>query len=331
VSGFRLALDDVRRAQATLRPHLRPTPLRRSLVEAGGAELLLKLECWQPTGSFKVRGATNVLASLGEDERRRGVVAASAGNHALGVAFAAERLGGRLRATLFVPRTAPRSKVAKLQRFPVEVREGGDTYDDAVAAAQAFERETGAVFVHAFEDARTAAGQGTIGLELLDERPDLAAVVIPVGGGGLLAGVATAVKALAPDARVVAVQPEASPALRESLRLGRALLAYPAGPTLADGLAGGIGEVAFEHRDLVDEVVTVSEAEIEDAIVALVASDQVVAEASGAVGVAAVRAGRVAAAARGPVAAIVTGGNLDAPVLARLLAGRFGAPAGPGA
>ena len=331
MSGFRLALDDLRRAQATLRPHLRPTPLRRSLVEARGAELLLKLECWQPTGSFKVRGATNVLASLGEDERRRGVVAASAGNHALGVAFAAERLGGRLRATLFVPRTAPRSKVAKLGRFPVEVRERGDTYDDAVAAAQAFERETGAVFVHAFEDARTAAGQGTIGLELLEERPDLAAVVIPVGGGGLLAGVATAVKALAPDARVVAVQPEASPALRESLRLGRALLAYPAGPTLADGLAGGIGEVAFAHRDLVDEVVTVSEAEIEDAIVALVASDQVVAEASGAVGVAAVRAGRVAAAARGPVAAIVTGGNLDAPVLARLLAGRFGAPAGPGA
>ena len=130
-------------------------------------------------------------------------------------------------------------------------------------------------------------------------------------------------KALAPGVRIVAVQPEASPALRESIRLGRPLLTYPAAPTLADGLSGGIGHVAFDHRDLVDEIVTVSEPEIEDAIVALVASDQVVAEASGAVGVAALRAGRVAAAARGPVAVVVTGGNLDAPVLARLMAARY--------
>jgi threonine dehydratase len=331
VSGFRVSLDDVRRAEGVLRPHLRPTPLRRSFVEAAGvSELLLKLECWQPTGSFKVRGATNLMASLDENARRHGVVAASAGNHALGVAFAAERLGAGVRTTLFVPRTAPRSKVAKLGRFPVELREAGDTYDDAVEAAEAFERETGAVFVHAFEDARTAAGQGTIGLELLAERPDVAAVVVPVGGGGLIAGVATAVKALAPGIRVVAVQPDASPALRESVRLGRPLLTYPAGPTLADGLSGGIGHVAFDHRDLVDEIVTVSEGEIEEAIVALVAADQVVAEASGAVGVAAVRAGRVAADARGPVAVIVTGGNLDAPVLARLVTARYRPTPGTG-
>ena len=324
MSGFRLRLDDVRRAQAALRPHLRPTPLRRSQVAPPeGPELLLKLECWQPTGSFKVRGAMSLMATLTDAERRRGVVAASAGNHALGVALAAERLGGALRATLFVPRTAPRSKVDKLRRFPVEVREEGETYDDAVFAAQAFERETGAVFVHAFEDARTAAGQGTAGLEVIEERQDVAAVLVPVGGGGLLAGVATAVKALAPDVRIVAVQPEASPALRESMRLGRPLLTYPAGPTLADGLAGGIGDVAFDHRDLVDEVVTVTEAEIEDAIVALVARDQVVAEASGAVGVAAVMAGKAKAADRGPAVAIVTGGNVDAPVLARLLAARY--------
>jgi threonine dehydratase len=327
VSGFRLSLDDLYAARAALHPHLRPTPLRRSLVDVPtGGDLLLKLECWQPTGSFKVRGATNLLASLDEDERRRGVVAASAGNHALGVAFAAERLAGHVRATLFVPRTAPRSKIAKLRRFPVEVREAGETYDDAVLAAEAFARETGAVPVHAFEDVRTAAGQGTIGLELLAERPDLAAVVVPVGGGGLLAGVATAVKSLAPQVRVVAVQPEASPAFRESIRLGRALLTFPAGPTLADGLAGGIGHVAFDHRDLVDEVVTVTESEIEDAIVALVASDQVVAEASGAVGVAAACSGRIAAAGLGPLAVIVTGANLDAPILARLLAARYGAP-----
>jgi threonine dehydratase len=322
----RLSLADVESARASLAGHLRPTPLRPSLA-APGEDLLLKLECWQPTGSFKVRGAVHLLASLGEDERRHGVVAASAGNHALGVAFAASRLAGAVRATLFVPCTAPRAKVDKLRRFPVEVRETGETYDDAAEAAHAFERETGATFVHAYEDSRTAAGQGTVGLEILDECPEAGTVLVPVGGGGLLAGLAVAVKSRSPDVRVVAVQPEASPALRESLRLGRPLLTYPAGPTMADGLAGGIGRIAFDHRDLVDEVVTVSEEEIADAMVALLAADQVVAEGSGAVGLAALRAGRVKGAGRGPVVAVITGGNLDAAVLFRLLAARYG-PAG---
>ena len=319
--SLRLSLGDVESAHAVLARHLRPTPLRPSLT-VRQADLMLKLECWQPTGSFKVRGALYFLSALGDGERHRGVVAASAGNHALGVAFAASRLGGATHVTLFVPRTAPRTKVEKLHRFPVEVRETGGSYDDAVEEARAFERETGAVFVQAYEDLRIAAGQGTVGLEILDECPEVATVLVPVGGGGLIAGLAAAVKARAPDVRVVAVQPDASPALRESLRLGRPLLTFPAGPTLADGLSGGIGAIAFEHRDLVDEIVTVSEEEIEDAIVALVASDQVVAEGSGAVGVAALRAGKVASASRGPVVAVVTGGNLDARVLARLLASR---------
>jgi len=149
-------------------------------------------------------------------------------------------------------------------------------------------------------------------------------VLVPVGGGGLLAGLAVAVKSTVPRARVVAAQPEASPALRESLRLGRPLLTWPAGPTMADGLAGGIGRIAFDHRDLVDEVVTVSEDEIGDAMVALLDADQVVAEGSGAVGVAALRAGKVASRGRGPVVAVVTGGNVDAGVLAHLLAARYG-------
>jgi threonine dehydratase len=322
VSPDRLRLGEVEQARAVLGRYLPPTPLRESGA-APGVDLRLKLECWQPTGSFKVRGALHLLSTLTDEERRRGVVAASAGNHALGVAFAASRLGGAVRATLFVPRTAPRSKVDKLRRFPVEVQETGDTYDDAVEAARAFERETGAVYVHAYDDPRTAAGQGTVGLEVLDDCPEVSTVLVPVGGGGLMAGLATAVKARARDVRVVAVQPEASPALRESLRLGRALLTYPATPTLADGLSGGIGRIVFEHRDLLDEVVTVSEEEIEDAMVALLASDQVVAEASGAVGVAALRAGKVAGAGRGPAVAVVTGGNVDARVLEHLLARRF--------
>jgi threonine dehydratase len=224
--------------------------------------------------------------------------------------------------TLFVPRTAPRAKLEKLRRFPVEVREAGDTYDDAALAATAFQRETGATFAHAFDDVRTAAGQGTIGLEILDACPDVATIVVPVGGGGLIAGIATAVKARSPRVRIVAVQASASPSFAESLRLGRPLLTYAAGPTLADGIAGGIGEIAFDHRDLVDEVVNVTEEEIADAMVALLAADQVVAEAAGAVGVAALRSGKVAGADRGPAVAVITGANVDAGVLARLLAAR---------
>jgi threonine dehydratase len=317
----RLTVDDVTRAAAVLRPYLPPTPLRPSFALRAHGRAYLKLECWQPTGSFKVRGALNLLASISAEDRGRGVVAASAGNHALGVAYAAQAVGGGIHATLFVPESAPRAKVDKLRAFPVEVRQQGATYDDASALSHAHAAQTGAIYVHAYEDRLTAAGQGTVALELLEQAKDLAAVVVPVGGGGLISGMATVLKARARGVRVIAVQPEASPALRESLRLGRPLLEFPAGPTLADGLAGGIGEIAFAHRDLFDDVVVVPERDIEDAVVGLLADDQVVAEASGAIGVAAVRAGLVGA-REGPVAIVVTGANIDAAVLARLLAAR---------
>jgi threonine dehydratase len=319
--GEWLTLADVRAARERIRPHLPPTPLRPSLAAPStDIDLRLKLECWQPTGSFKVRGALSLMTALGESERRRGVVAASAGNHALGVAFAAQCLGGAIEATLFVPTTAPSAKTEKLRRYPVDVRQVGATYDDTVESAEAFEKETRATFVHAFEDPRTAAGQGTAGLEILEECPEVGTLLVPVGGGGLIVGLAVAAKALRPDVRIVAVQPEASPALRESLKLGRPLFTYPARPTLADGVAGGIGQSVFDHRDLIDEVVVVSEAEIEEAIVALVSTDQVVAEASGALGVAAVRSGRLQPGDNRPIVAVVTGANIDARVLARLLA-----------
>ncbi len=315
----RLTLADLERARATLRPHLAPTPVRRSHALRDRAAWL-KLECWQPTGSFKVRGALNLLAGLAAGERERGVVAASAGNHALGVAFAAQALGG-IPATLFVPASAPRSKLEKLRAFPVDVRLAGRTYDDAYAAARAHAQDSGATYVHAFDDPRTAAGQGTLALELLEQLPELGSLVVPVGGGGLIAGGAVALRALRPGVRLVAVQPEASPALRESLRAGRPLLEYPAGPTLADGLAGGIGELLWLHRELVDEVVEIPEGEIEEAIVALLADDQLVCEASGAIAAAALRGGRLAH-LPGPVVAVLTGANLDARVLSRLLAAR---------
>jgi threonine dehydratase len=315
-----LTIGEIEQARRVIAVHLRATPLRRSFALRDG-DGWLKLECWQPTGSFKVRGALNHLSALGEAERARGVVAASAGNHALGVAYAAERLGGRVPVTLFVPESAPRIKIEKLRSFPVTLRVAGATYDDAYDASMAHAASTGARYLHPFEDPLTAAGQGTLGLELLEELPELGAVVVPVGGGGLIASVAVAVKALSPAVRIVAVQPEASPSLRESLRRGEALHRYAAEPTLADGIAGGIGDIAFVHRALIDDVVTVSEAEIAEAIVALLQWDQVVAEGAGAVAAAAVLSGRVPSHGR-PVAVVVSGGNIDAGELARLLPGR---------
>jgi threonine dehydratase len=316
-----LSIEDVRRAAEPVGRHLRPTPLRRSYAVPGRDDVLLKLECWQPTGSFKVRGALARMALLTPEEKARGIVAASAGNHALGVAFAAQAQGG-IRATLFVPTSAPRAKVDKLRTFPVEVREVGADYDAAHHAAEEECARTGAVYVHAYDDPRTAAGQGTIGLELMAECPDVGTIVVPIGGGGLVTAIAIACKAIDPTVRVVGVQPEASPSFRESVRRGVALLEYPAGPTLADGIAGGIGEIVFAHRDLVDEDVLVSEGGIEDAMAALVAADQVVAEASGAVGIAALRAGSVRTVPGRPVAVVISGANVDARVLARVLNAR---------
>jgi threonine dehydratase len=313
-----LTADEIARARDRLLPYLPETPLRRSFaLRAHGG--WLKLECWQPTGSFKVRGALNHLLSLSEAERRRGVVAASAGNHALGLAWAAEVLGGAVPVTLFLPESAPRTKLAKLRAFPVTVRQVGATYEDSQEVALAHAEAEGARYVHAFEDPRTAAGQGVVGLEILEQLPAVRQIVVPVGGGGLIAAIAVAVKAKAPQVRIVAVQPEASPSLPESLARGQALLRYPAAPTLADGVSGGIGEIAFLHRALIDEVVLVPEPALEDAIVALLAEDQVVAEGAGALGAAALRCGRLSA-ADGPTAVIVTGGNIDVTALARLLA-----------
>ena len=322
MSAGRLALGDVEAAARVVGAVLPPTPLRASFAVDGGLDARLKLECWQPTGSFKVRGAVNALFSLSPDERARGVVAASAGNHALGLAFAAQALDLGVEVTLFVPESAPAAKVDKLRRFPVVVRQEGRDYDGAHERALEHAARSGARYVHAFEARATAAGQGTAALEILAQAPDLGTLLVPVGGGGLIAACATVMRARGRHVRVVAVQPEASPALAESIRQQRPLLEYPAGPTLADGLAGGIGEIAFDHRDLIDDVVMVSEDEISDAMVALLAQDQVVAEGSGAVGVAALRSGRVRPPDGRPVVVIVTGANVDARVLARLLAAR---------
>ena len=304
-------------ARDRLRSFLEPTPLRRSFALREHGAVWLKLECWQPTGSYKVRGALHFFDRLPPAATAAGVVAASAGNHALGLAYAALRSGFSGRLVVCVPGTAPRAKLERLAQFPVDVRVVGRSYDDAHLEAVRIAAASGARLADPVADPDIATGHGTLALEILEQQAEVDTVVVPVGGGALITGVATALKARRPRLRVVAVQTETYPALEESLAAGRAIVDYPYRPTLADGLAGGIGEMVFAHRALIDEVVTVSEEEIGAAMIALVAEEHVVAEGAGAVATAAVLAGKLRL--NGPTAVVVSGGNVDAGVLRRLL------------
>lgn len=306
-------LAQVWSAQARIRPFVMQTPLRRSgaLSQRLNTELFLKLENWQPTGSFKVRGAFNLLRQLSKSELARGLVAASAGNHGSAVGYAAQQLGIS-NTTIFVPGTTPRAKVDKMKRYGVDVREVGVTYDDAHHAAAEYERRQHATFVHAYDDARTVAGAGTVALEMLEQTQELDVVLIPVGGGGLISGIAVVLKAVAPQVRLVAVQPEASPALRDSLRDEMCYEEYAAGDTVCDGLAGGIGRIVYEvaRKKWIDEIVIVSEAAVRRAVADFAGDEQMIVEGSGAVGLAAVSEyPRLFVNQR--VALVVSGGNID--------------------
>ncbi len=316
-----ITLQEILQAQRTIRPFIFRTPLRDSflLSERVGASVFLKLENWQITGSFKLRGALSRMAQMTDAERARGIVTASAGNHALGVGYAARALDVSP-ATIFVPRTAPRAKIDKLRQFPVEVRAVGDSYENAHHAAEAYQRETGATFIHAYDDPRTVAGQGTIGLEILEDLPDVDTILVPVGGGGMITGIAVAVKSLASSVKIIAVQPTASPALRDSLRDGKCYEEYTAAPTICDGLAGGIGKMVFEaaQSKLIDDVVLVEEDETRAAVRALAETQQLIVEGSGAVGVAALLARKIDMGGK-RVVAVLSGGNIDLELLAGIL------------
>ena len=316
-----ITVQEILQAQRTIRPYLFRTPLRDAflLSERVGAAVFLKLENWQITGSFKLRGALNRMARLTEAERARGIVTASAGNHALGVGHAARALDISP-ATIFVPRTAPRAKIDKLRQFPVEARAVGETYADAHHAAETYQSETGATFIHAYDDPRTVAGQGTMGLEILEDLPAVDVVLVPVGGGGMITGIAVAVKSLAPSVKIIAVQPTASPALRDSLRDGKCYEEYAAAPTICDGLAGGIGKMVFEaaQNKLIDEVVLVEEEETRAAVRALAETQQLIVEGSGAVGIAALLARKIDLSGK-RVVVVLSGGNIDLKLLGEIL------------
>ena len=296
----------------------RRTPLEgsRPLSEAVGGPVHLKCENLQRAGSFKIRGAYNRMSRLSEEERGRGVVAASAGNHAQGVALAAQMLG--IRATVFMPEGATIPKLAATRGYGAEVRQTGTSIDDCLAEARVFEAETGAVLIHPFDHPDIVAGQATVGLEILEQCPDARTVVVCTGGGGLLAGIALAVKTQRPDIRVVGVQAETAAAYPASLAAHHPVtLASMA--TMADGIAvGRPGDVPFAMvEDLVDEIRTVSEESLSRALLMLLERAKLVVEPAGGAAVAAIMDEPTAF--EPPVVAVLSGGNIDSVLLLRVI------------
>ena len=302
--------DSIAAAYERLRDVVLRTPLRRSegLSEHVGGDVFLKLECEQRTGSFKVRGAFNALATATERERSRGVVASSAGNHGMGVAFAARHFG--VPATIFVPSSAPRVKKEGIAKLGASVDDSEPDYDAAMVRAKCEAAARGMLFVNPCIGDAVLAGQGTVALEILEEMPSLRALVVPVGGGGLLGGSASYVRARAPDVRILGAQSVETAAMSRSLAAGR-VVDIPVRFTLADGLAGQIDEEALAiGRASLDEIVTVEESAIAGAIRWLHAHEGIRVEGSGAVAVAALLEGRFTTLPT-PAVLVVSGGNID--------------------
>ena len=314
-----IGIEHIRAARARAAGIVKTTPLDLSTTFSTlcGCEIYLKLENLQKTGSFKVRGALNKVQLLAASARARGVITASAGNHAQGVAYAARMAG--VTATVVMPETAAFSKVEATGGYGARVVLTGPDYNEAFERAQTLAEEYGATFVHAFDDADVIAGQGTLGLELLEQLPDVDTVVVPVGGGGLLAGLISALRGAGSRARIIGVQAAGASSLKPSLSAG-ARVELDHVDTIADGLATrAIGMQPFEIiRSAVDAAVEVNDAEIAEAVLLLLERAKTVVEGAGAVGLAACLAGRIGAAGA-KVAVVISGGNIDTNLLDRII------------
>jgi len=314
-----VTLDDVRAAEEAIRPYLHHTPLLQSatLSDMTGTDLWLKVESLQKTGSFKPRGGINATLHLSPEERERGVIAVSAGNHGAGVAFGARMVGSR--ATIVMPTTATRSKIAAIQGYGARV----ELVDHSrlLESMEEIQQEEGQVFIHPFDNPHVIAGQGTVGLEIFEDMPEVDVVVAGVGGGGLISGVATALGALKPGVTVIGVEPQTSDVVSRSLASGQPeRLAH--GVTIADGLNApwsGANSLGLIQR-YVDEVVTVSDAEIAGAMALILERTKLLVEPAGAAAVAALLNGRVPGAKGKRTVAILSGGNIDLDRLSELLA-----------
>jgi threonine dehydratase len=310
--------EDIKRAAEAGKEVIRETPVltSRTFSERAGRTVVLKAENLQRTGSFKLRGALAKIASLG-DSCRGGVVTASAGNHGQAVAYAARARG--VRCEVFMPEIAPVAKAEAATALGATIRFGGATLDDSLAAARERAAVGGLMFIHPFDDPEVIAGQGTLGLELLEQVPDIECAVVPVGGGGLISGIAIALKSARPETRVVGVQVESYAPFPASLDAGE-VVEVPSAPTIADGIAvkrpGGLTLELV--REWVDGIVVVPEDDVAEAMVLLLERAKLVVEGAGAVGVAALLAGRIPEGGAGTTAVVLSGGNVDSGLLANV-------------
>lgn len=311
-----ITLRDLYRARHNIAPVALRTPLVRSLVleQHAGIPVYIKLESMQLTGSFKLRGATNKMYTLSDKERARGVITVSSGNHGRAVSYVAGQTG--IDATVCLADNVPANKVEGIKRYGAQVVVAGSNYDETTEQAFAIQAERDLTFVHPFDDPAVIAGQGTIGLELLEDLPEMETVVVPLSGGGLISGIALALKSASPSIRVVGVSMTRAPVMYHSLQ-ARRIVSMEEEPTLADALVGGLGDVneyTFEMcRRLLDDVVLVSEEEIAQAMALILKSHHLVVEGGGAVGIAALINGKIKT--NGPAVVVVTGRNVDIGVL----------------
>lgn len=312
-----LTLDKIYKARHVLRKVIRETDLIYAPKMSSECEIYLKTENLQVTGSFKVRGASFMMSQLSDEEKARGVIACSAGNHAQGVALAAASQG--IKSLICLPDGAPISKVEATKNYGAEVCMVEGVYDDAYNKALELQKEHNYTFIHPFDDENVIAGQGTIGLEILDQLPDADAVVVPVGGGGLISGVAYAIKNLNPDIKIYGVQASGAPSMVNSVHDNK-IERLDNVSTIADGIAvKEPGQHTFEYcREYVDEMVTVTDDEISAAILALIERQKLIAEGAGAASVAAVMFGKVPVKGR-KVVCLVSGGNIDVTILSRVI------------
>jgi threonine dehydratase len=322
---FELGLGDIYQANQLIRQTIYRTPLIHSpwLSNFSGYEIFLKLECMQVTGSFKIRGATNRILNLRDEDKVRGVIAVSSGNHGRAVAYVAEKHG--IPALVCVSETVPDNKVSAIRDLGAEVVITGGTYDEATEGALRIQNERGLTLIHPFDDPLVIAGQGTIGLELMAEQPDIDTVIVPLSGGGLLSGIALALKSINPEIQTIGVSMDKGAAMVESLKIGK-VVEIVEEPSLADALMGGLGpdnRYTFKViKRYVDQTVLVTEREIAAGMTFALEKEQLVVEGGGAVGISALLAGKVKN-LRGKVALVISGRNVSMPTLMEVAKGSY--------
>jgi len=315
----KVVLKDIEDAREVLQSVIKDTSLLKchELSDLTGGNIYLKTENLQLTGSFKIRGAYNKMVHLSDVEKKAGVIASSAGNHAQGVALSATKLG--IESTIVMPRIAPLAKIAATKNYGAKVVLHGSVYDDAFAKAKEIQEETGATFLHPFDDKYVIAGQGTIGLEILDQLENVDVVLVPIGGGGILAGISTAIKSVKPSVKIIGVEAAHAACMKNAIEKGGVHTINTKG-TIADGIAvRRAGDLTYEIiKENVDELVTVTEDEIAKALLLLLEKNKIVAEGAGAVSVAAVMNSTLDLKGKN-VVSVISGGNLDVNLMERIV------------